>query len=281
MVVSIKTNSSALVALQQLNATNKELDSIQDRVATGLKIRSAKDDAGTFAVAQKQRADLDAYDAVGQSVQRGVNILDVSISALETLSNLIIEMKSKAVQAADPSLSVANRALINADYQAYVSQVATIIDAATFDGFNLINKNPVVPATDDLNVLAEPTANPAFSINVPAVNIKAATTSVFTNVATLPAAQAEVTALNTMLQTVTSALASLGGNSLRLDTHSNFIVKLQDSLTIGIGSLVDADLGRESARLQAVQIQQQLSTKALQIANSRPQQILSLFQGGN
>lgn len=118
MVVSIKTNTSALVALQQLNATNKELDSIQDRVATGLKIRTAKDDAGTFAVAQKQRADLDAYDAVGQSVQRGTNILDVSIAALEALSNLIISMKSKAVQAADPSLSTANRALVNADYQA-------------------------------------------------------------------------------------------------------------------------------------------------------------------
>ncbi len=279
MVVSIKTNTSALVALQQLNATNKELDSIQDRVATGLKIRTAKDDAGTFAVAQKQRADLDAYDAVGQSVQRGTNILDVSIAALEALSNLIISMKSKAVQAADPSLSAANRALVNADYQAYVSQVGTIIDAATFDGFNLINKNPVVPATDDLNVLAEPTASAALSINVPAVNIKAATTAVFTNVATLAAAQTEVTSLNTMLQTVTGALASLGGNALRLETHSNFIVKLQDSLTIGIGSLVDADLGRESARLQSVQIQQQLSTQALQIANSRPQQILALFQG--
>lgn len=278
MVVSIKTNTSALVALQQLNVTNKELDSIQDRVATGLKIRTAKDDAGTFAVAQKQRADLDAYDAVGQSVQRGINILDVSIAALETLSNLIIDMKSKAVQAADPSLSATNRALINADYQAYVSQVATIIDAATFDGFNLINKNPVVPATDDLNILAEPTASAALSINVPAVNIKAATTGVFNGVTTLADAQAEVTALNTMLQSVTGALATLGGNALRLETHAGFVVKLQDSLTVGIGSLVDADLGRESARLQSVQIQQQLSTQALQIANSRPQQILALFQ---
>ncbi|MGK2873205.1 MAG: flagellin [Alphaproteobacteria bacterium] len=278
MVVSIKTNSSALVALQQLNATNRELDSIQARVATGLKIRNAKDDAGTFAVAQKLRADSDAYNAVGQSVQRGVNILDISISALETLSNLIISMKSKAVQASDPSLSAANRALVDTDYQAYVSQIATIIDAATFDGFNLINKDPVVPATDDLNVLAEPTASPSLSINVPAINIKAVTTGVFTNVATLAAAQAEVTSLSTILQTVTGALASLGGSSLRLETHSSFITKLQDSLTIGIGSLVDADLGRESARLQSVQIQQQLSTQALQIANSRPQQILSLFQ---
>lgn len=278
MVVSIKTNSSALVALQQLNATNRELDQIQDRVATGLKVRNAKDDAGTFAVAQKQRADLDAYEAVSKSVQRGINILDVSIAAVETISNLIIEMKAKAVQAADPSIDNASRALIDADYQAFASQVATVISAATFDGFNLINKNPPVPATDDLNVLSEPNANPANAINVPAIDMTALTSAIFGDVLSLGNAQTEVTALNTMLQNVTSALATLGGNSLRLTTHSTFVLQLQDSLEVGIGSLVDADLGRESARLQAVQIQQQLSTQALQIANSRPQQILTLFQ---
>lgn len=278
MVVSLKTNSSALTALQQLNSINRELDEIQDRVATGYKVRSAKDDAGTFAVAQKQRSDLEGYGAVSQSVKRGSNILDVSIGAMETISNLIIQMKSKAVQAADPSLTAASRALVDADYQAYVTQIGTIIDAATFDGFNLINKSPPVAATDDLRILSEPTANPALAIIVPAIDVKAATTAILGNVATLAAAQAEVTALNTMLQTINSQLATFGGNSLRLDTHSDFVVKLQDSLTLGIGSLVDADLGRESARLKSVQIQQQLSTQALQIANSRPQQILALFQ---
>ncbi len=278
MVISIKTNSSALTALQQLNSINRDLDEIQGRVATGYKVRSAKDDAGTFAVAQKQRSDLKGYDAVSQSVRRGSNILDISIGAMEAISNLIIQMKSKAVQAADPSLSPASRAQVNADYQAYVAQVGTIIDAASFDGFNLINKNPPVPATDNLSIISEPTANPALAIIVPAINVKAATTGVLGNVATLATAQAEITVLDTMLQTVNSQLAALGGNSLRLDTHTEFVFKLQDSLTLGIGSLVDADLGRESARLQAVQIQQQLSTQALQIANSRPQQILALFK---
>lgn len=279
MVTSIKTNTSALVALQQLNATNRELDTIQDRVSTGLKIRSARDDAGTFAVAQKQRADHDAYDAVGQSVQRGVNILDVSISALETISNLIIGMKEKATQASSTILSPAESALLNASYQSSLSQITTIINAAVYDGVNLLNKNPVVPATDDLNILAEPTASAALSITVPAINITAITTTTAGNIATPTAAQTEITALTTMLQNVSNALASLTGNVLRLETHSNFVAKLQDALTLGIGSLVDADLTRESARLKSVQIQQQLSTQSLQIANSRPQQILALFQG--
>ncbi|MCK9993846.1 MAG: flagellin [Alphaproteobacteria bacterium] len=278
MVTSIKTNTAALIALQQLNNTSRELDITQNRVSTGYKVAASKDDPSTFAVAQKQRADLDGYDAVDQSAQRGLNILDVSIKALETLSNLLIEMKSKAVQASNPAITPQSRLLIDTDYQAYVAQLATVIDSASFDNTNLINKNPVNPLTDDLIVITEPTASTAASIIIPAINIKAVTVSVLTNVLDVPAATAEVTALDGMLQAVNNALAALGGSSSRLESHSSFVKKLQDSLTVGIGFLVDADLTAESAKLKSVQIQQQLSTQSLQIANSRPQLILALFQ---
>lgn len=278
MVTSIKTNTAALIALQQLNNTNRELDITQNRVSTGYKVAVSKDDPSTFAVAQKQRADLDGYDAVDQSAQRGLNILDVSIKALETLSNLLIEMKSKAVQASNPAITPQIRLLIDTDYQAYVAQLTTVIDSASFDNTNLINKNPVNPITDDLIVVTEPTASTAASIIIPAINIKAATVSAVTNVLNVAAATAEVTALDGMLQAVNNALATLGGSSSRLESHSSFVKKLQDSLTVGIGFLVDADLTAESAKLKSVQIQQQLSTQSLQIANSRPQLILALFQ---
>lgn len=278
MVTSIKTNTAALIALQQLNNTSRELDITQNRVSTGYKVAASKDDPSTFAVAQKQRADLDGYDAVDQTAQRGLNILDVSIKALETLSNLLIEMKSKAVQASNPAITPQSRLLIDTDYQAYVAQLATVIDSASFDNTNLINKNPVNPLTDDLIVITEPTASTAASIIIPAINIKAVTVSVLTNVLDVPAATAEVTALDGMLQAVNNALAALGGSSSRLESHSSFVKKLQDSLTVGIGFLVDADLTAESAKLKSVQIQQQLSTQSLQIANSRPQLILALFQ---
>ncbi len=278
MVTSIKTNTAALIALQQLNNTSRELDITQNRVSTGYKVAASRDDPSTFAVAQKQRADLDGYDAVDQSAQRGLNILDVSIKALETLSNLLIEMKSKAVQASNPAITPQSRLLIDTDYQAYVAQLTTVIDSASFDNTNLINKNPVNPITDDLIVITEPTASTAASIIIPAINIKAVTVSVLTNVLNVPAATAEVTALDGMLQAVNNALAALGGSSSRLESHSSFVKKLQDSLTVGIGFLVDADLTAESAKLKSVQIQQQLSTQSLQIANSRPQLILALFQ---
>lgn len=277
MVVSIKSNNSALIALQQLNSVNKELDSVQERIASGYRVNDARDGASSYAVAQKQRAEKDGYDAVDQSVQRGINILDVSIKALETLSDLLIEMKTKAVQASNPALSATDRQLIDTSYQSYVSQISTVINAATYDNFNLIDKNPVTPATDDLKIISEPTASAANAIVIPAINIKASTSAMLGNLNTLASATAESTAIDSMQQTVNSALATLGANNARLETHSGFVQKLQDSLSVGISKLVDADLGFESARLKALQVQQQLSSQALQIANSRPQQILSLF----
>lgn len=278
MVVSINTNSSALVALQQLNSSNKELDKIQERISSGYKVLRAKDDSGAFSVAQKERADLDAYDAVGQSVQRGINILDISIEALKTISNLLIDMRAKSVEATNPTLQPAERLLIDTDYQQYVAQLTLIINSATYDGVNIINKNPVVPATDNINVLSEPTANPALSIVIPAINITAATTSLLGNIGSIAAAQNEMTVLDGISQSINAAMATVGGNLFRLEKHSDFVFKLQDALRVGIGSLVDADLTRDSALLKSVQVQQQLSTQALQIANSRPQQILALFQ---
>jgi flagellin len=91
-------------------------------------------------------------------------------------------------------------------------------------------------------------------------------------------AAAALTAIDTALTNVNSALAALGSQAKQIETHNKFVSKLADSLETGIGKLVDADLAKESARLQALQVQQQLGTQALSIANQAPQMILSLFR---
>ena len=277
MAVTLNTNQSAMIALQNLTVTNRELDVVQKRISTGYLVADATDDAGVYAVAQSMRADVTAYDAVAQSVNRGLNIVNVAIAGAEGISDLLIEMKNKAVAAADPSLDNANRALYNEHYQALIAQITTMIDSATFDGFNLIDKNPPTPATDDLNVLTEPDALPANAINIPAIDVKAGTVDTFGDISNLANAQAEVTAINAALDSIHTNLAVLGGHAAKLEAHSIFIIKLQDALDVGIGNLVDADLGKEAARLQALQIKQQLGTEALSIANQRPSQILQLF----
>ena len=278
MAVTLNTNQSAMIALQNLSSTNRDLDVVQKRISTGFLVADASDDAGVYAVAQSMRADVRGYDAVSQSVNRGLNVVNVAIAAAEGISDLLIEMKNKAVAAADPSLSDAQRLLYNEHYQALVSQMTTMINSATFDGFNLIDKNPPVPATDDLSVLTEPDAIPGNEILIPAIDVKADTVDTFGDITNLANAQAELGAINTALDAIHTHLAVLGGSAAKLEAHSIFILKLQDSLDVGIGNLVDADLGKEAAKLQALQIKQQLGTEALSIANQRPNQILQLFR---
>ena len=87
-----------------------------------------------------------------------------------------------------------------------------------------------------------------------------------------------MTKLNASITQVNTALAKLGSQSTGIDRHASFVSKLNDALTTGIGHLVDADMPAESARLQALQVKQQLGTQALSIANQTPQSILSLFK---
>ncbi len=281
--VTLNTNHTAMIALQNLMKSNNEMDDVQKRVSTGYKVADAMDDAGVYSVAQSMRADVAAYDAVALSVSRGLNVVNIAIAAAEGISDLLIEMKAKATAAFDPSVSDAQRQMYNEHYQALKNQITTMISSASFDGFNLIDgprTPPVPPATysvDDLRVLSEPDANNFILIQH--IDFTAITVGTLGSVDTALNAEAELTLIDTAMDNLHRELAVLGGNNAKLESHSEFVIKLQDSLNIGIGAMVDADLGRESARLQALQIKQQLGTQALAIANQRPSLILSLFQG--
>lgn len=278
MVVTINTNQSALIALRNLNSTNRDLNEVQKRVATGLNVSGAEDDAGLFSVAQSLRADVKGYDSVGQSVARGINIVDIAMAAATAISDLIIDMKKTAINAADPSITNTQRALYDNHYQAMIDQLVNMVDAAAFDGFNLINQTAT-----NLMILSEPTASTTTSIRVNAVNFhtelqRTGMGGKLGDVSSLANATVEVSQLDNALDFVNSRLSEFGGSASHLSAHSEFIIKIQDALTIGIGNLVDADLGRESARLQALQIKQELGTQALSIANQAPNSILQLFR---
>ncbi len=278
MPVTINTNESALVALQNLNRTNRELDDVQKKISTGFRVADAVDDAGIFSVAQSMRADISSYDSVAQSVNRGTNIVDVAIAAATSISDLLIEMKTTAVQAADPSLSNTQRTFYDQEYQALIDQLVTIIDSATFSGFNLINQT-----TTDLLVLSEPSAATSSAFVIQAVDFKTqldrtSNGGQLGDLTTAANAQTEVAQLDVAIEFVNGRLAVLGGNAKQLESHAEFIVNIQDALTVGVGNLVDADLGKESAALQALQTRQQLATEALAIANRAPTSILALFR---
>lgn len=276
MGLSVNTNVSAMVALQNLNATNRALDISQNRINTGLKVAGAKDNSSVYAIAQNARGDVNALNAVKQSVQRAVSIVDVSIAAGESISNLLVEMKEKTVAANDPSLDNFSRQALNEDFRALLEQIQTIVRNATFDGANLLDGSLV----GGLTVLAD--ADATNTITVQAENLSAGggilTLSTGADLLSQANASLALAALNASIQNVNAALARLGSAGKKLEQHLIFVGKLQDALRGAIGNMVDADLAEESATLQALQVKQQLGVQALSIANARPQLVLSLFR---
>jgi flagellin len=275
MSLSVHTNDAALIALQNLNNTSAQLGEVQGRISTGLAINGAKDNAAVWAIAQGQRADVGSLGAVKSSLDRATSIADVASAAGSTISDLLVQMKANVVAALDPSIDTASRNALDSAYKSELRQITSIVQNATFDGANLLNG-----AVSQIKFIANADATGFITLSSQNLSlggtiITVPSASSITSVATASIALAQLSAsiLNT-----NAALGNLGSQSKEISNHNLFVQKLSDQLTTGIGNLVDADLARESARLQALQVQQQLGTQALSIANQAPQIILSLFK---
>ena len=275
MVMSVNTNVGAMIALQNLNATNAQLATTQTRINTGKSVANAKDNGAIWAIAQGQRAEIGALSAVKQSLDRGVAAVDVALAAGETVSDLLLQMKEKALAATDASLKTSARAALNEDFKALRDQIASVTGNAEFNGVNLLKTGATgfqalanVQGTSSLTVGAEVLA-------LGGTNVTVATTQ---SIDTLTRATASLTAVTASIDKVSASLARLGTKSKALSTHITFVGKLTDALEAGVGNLVDADLAKESAKLQALQTKQQLGVQALGIANQTPQLVLSLFR---
>jgi flagellin len=270
---SVHSNASAQIALQNLNQISERLASTQNRISTGLKVQGAKDNSAIWAIAQNQRADLGALESVKSSLDRATSLADVTLAAGESISDLIIQMRQKAVAASDPSQTAESRAAYNDDFQALVRSVQQFATSASFDGVNLLDNSEAGPLAFLANVDAMDT------ISIDPQNMTTAGLGLASlNLLIEADAATALTAIDAALTTVNSALASLGSQAKQLETHNIFVSKLMDALETGIGKLVDADLAKESARLQALQVQQQLGAQSLSLANQAPQIILSLFR---
>jgi len=262
---SINTNSGALVALQNLNQTNRDLNVAQSRVNTGLKISSAKDNGAIFAIASAQRAEMSALDSVKQSMQRGQSIVDVAMAAGETITSALTELKSLAVAIADAPAASDTLTKLNADFDAIVTEINSALRGAKFDGVNLFDANAAA-------ITVKSSTSGSFTVKaIASADTTAATMG-------LPTGTRTVTAVESAINSFTGTLADLGTKSKSLDRQLTFTSKMQDALEAGVGNLVDADLAKESARLTALQTKQQLGVQALSIANQSSSIVLSLFR---
>ena len=272
MANSINTNFGASLALQNLARTNEELQMTQTRISTGLKVGSSKDNSAVYAIAQNQRATVSSLNSVKGSLDRGQSAVDVALQAADSIKDVLTQMKEKALAAADTSISTPSRTALKDEYASLRDQISAIAKNATFDGMNLIKSgasNLVSIANTDLSKITVA----AQSLTLIGIGLSAAST--FTTAGTASAVAALV---DTAIAGVSTKIGKLGTGSKSLERQNIFVGKLQDSLEAAIGNLVDADLAKESAKLQALQTKQQLGVQALSIANQSSSSVLSLFR---
>ena len=270
-MTSINTNVGAQVALMNLNDTQSNLNVVQNRISTGLKVTGPQDNASDFSIAQGIRSDLKAFDAVQQSLSSGVGIIQTAIAGATSVSNLLNTIKSKAIEASNPANNASQQSILANDFNAMISQLNTFINQSVYNGRNLLSANSVSVAVTSTISGGQLTLHNASSLSGISATLS-------TGVATTTAALALLSTIDAQQLVIGSALGSLGANSNDLNFLSTFTKSLSDAVTQGLGALVDANLAQESAKLQALQVKQQLGVQALSIANQRPQIILSLFR---
>ena len=313
---SILTNISALTALQNLSKTNMQLQQTQNRISTGQRISTAADNAAYWSIASTMQSDNGALSAVKDALGLGASTIDTATAALNSSKDLINQIKNKLVAATQPGI---DRTAIQGDIGALQKQLKSVADSAAFSGQNWLSVDSSQASYNSTrSVVGSFTRDNTGAVSIQTIDISitslklydasatgggtaaggifdktrtAGTTTVATgvsglDVSALTDSAADITTLNNFvkiadaaLKDVLAASSSLGSSQSRVTSQQSFIGALMDSITKGIGTLIDADMNQESTRLQALQVQQQLGVQALSISNQNTQSIMKLFQG--
>jgi flagellin len=302
---SVNTNVAAQIALQSLNQTSSALQGVQKQISTGYRVNDATDDGGAFAVAQKVRSDVSALTTVNQQLGNAGGLVTTALSSLTTISTSFATAKGLLVDIGNTSISSDQRNQYLASFKTLVQSVANAVDGSTYNGQTLLGSAAGAVAGASTSVInneagatstisAEDnsgTANALAALVGGTFSRSAAGVDTFTGSLAAPSVANGATAqtaagaallsgagFDTLQTTNGDQLNQAGADSNYLSSQTTFNSKKIDSLNAGLGSLVDADLSKESALLQSLQIKQQLGTQALSIANQAPQSLLSLFK---
>ncbi|MEP3638695.1 MAG: flagellin [Paracoccaceae bacterium] len=278
---SINTNNGAMVALQTLKQVNKDLSSTQTQISTGREINSAKDGSAIWAISKVMETDVAGFKTISDSLSVGEATIAVASAGAEQIVTVLEDMKALAVSA---NSETADFAKIETEMAEKQAQITSIIGASQFNGANLLATDVDGAGATGLTVMSSLNrvgsgAPTIATIDVATVdfqaNLDVGSRTAIADVASAATALGEIEGY---LQTAINGAADLGASSKRIDDQGEFVSKLTDAMKSGIGALVDADMEEASARLQALQTQQQLGIQALSIANQAPQSILSLFR---
>jgi flagellin len=273
MTSSIHTNLSALVALRTLGTVQTNLSATSKRVSTGFTVSDAFDNGAIFAIAQTIRNSIAGIVAVNSQLGGAAGLVAVSNASLSQVSDLLTQVRDVLTRLSDQSISSDTRAQLNTQYIALVNTINNNLVTATYQGTNLVTSSGTVGVIQDVLANQLTLAGQSSTVGTVVTNLSLAAATSITSAGTF-LLQTFLTELNL----VATSLNTIGSLNQRINNQTTYNQGVQDALTAGLGSLIDANLPAESARLQALQVQQQLATQSLAIANQGPSVLLTLFR---
>jgi flagellin len=270
---SIITNSAAMNALTTLRNINNSLTSTQDRVSSGLKVSTAKDNAAYFSISETMNSD----SSLNKSVNEGMTLAKNSVATARLGVEAVVDLAKQYIdrQTFAVNLPTADQALVREELVALAAQMQNILDQSNFNGEDLVTATAGTK-TVTTGLFRGASALEASTLTLTTVDVSALVTALIPATATFDAAG--VNTSRDQLDLMIAYATDLGITEKAIENQQSFLATLTDRLDSGIGGMVDADMEAEAARLQALQVQQQLATQSLAIANQNPQNILSLFR---
>jgi flagellin len=279
---SVNTNIGAMVALQNLEATQQQLSVTQKQISTGYRVADSTDDGAAYAIAQGIRSTVGALTSANQQLGNVQGLLSTTQSGLNNVSNMMASMRDVLVKLGDQSVQGTDRSNYETQYASMLANVKTFIDDASYNGKTLIGNIAGACAGYGTITVARDGSGDGYTIAALGVS------GVYNSLANLTGSSVTVTAFAAALtatgvfvnqqNTVGTDLNAVGSNINYVNNQITYNSDKIDALNSGLGSLIDADLAQESAQLTALQIRQQLGTQALSLANQAPQTLLSLFK---
>lgn len=269
-MTSILTNNGAMVALQTLQSVNNNLDETQSQISTGKEVGSAKDNSAVWAISKSMESDISAYEQVTDALDFGEATVGVASAGMEQIVETLKEMRDLVVSGVSENV---DHAQIAADLSQKKDTIQSIIDSASFNGANLLDSG----TTASLDVLGGlDTVNDVITIN--GVDSNTDITGAITLTLDATNADAVMTEIETALGNAIGHAATFGSAANRLEDQNKFIGKLTDSMKSGVSTMTDTNMEEASARLKALQTQQQLAVQSLSIANQAPSTLQQLFR---
>mgnify|MGYP001427409395 CR=1 FL=1 len=272
MGLRVNTNIASLTAQRNLQGVSLRLQGNFARLASGLRISAAADDAAGLAISERMRSQIRSYTVAGRNAQDGISMVQTGESALNEVSNILIRMRELSIQAANGTLSTGDRSTVDTEFQQLIEELDRVSSQTAFNGVNLLNN------TNTLNIQVGINANqiiPITSVDVSSTNLGIGTASV----TSISNANAALGVIDTALNTLNTARGELGAAQNRIQSAFNSIQNVRENLSAAESRIRDVDVAAETADLSRNSIIQQAATSILQQANVQPQIALALLQG--